>query len=302
MRPKDEGQDSFVNEYWQFDSATPISVPDGLKARSQWGEFTKSWWAGRWLKALTQFVNPARLVRGKAYARLGQVIELDVQVGLVLARVQGTQPTPYRVRIEFQTLGDAEWERAIAAMVNQAIYAAQLLNGEMPHEIEEVFRSVGVSLFPQNKSELVTRCTCPDSTNPCKHTIAVYLLLGEHLDDDPFLLLAMRGRTKEQIMAALREKRADHAVGPTLVPKAAPAHLIGLVTNASLEESLETFWQMGEEIHTVQVRVTAPDVEMEAIRMLGEPSFAEDEALSERLAEVYRAVSRKALDVAFGER
>ncbi len=299
MMPRERQQS--VNQYWEFDSADPIPVPDGLKAHSQWGEFTKSWWAGRWLKALTRLVNPARLMRGKAYARLGQVIDLDVQVGLVLARVQGTRPTPYRVRMEFKALEDGEWERAIAAMAGQAIFAAQLLNGEMPHEVEGVFRSVGVSLFPQDEGELVTECTCPDSANPCKHIVAVCLLLGERLDDDPFLLFAMRGRAREQIMAALRQKRAEHAIGPAPTLQTTSTQLAGLVPNTDLEQALGSFWQMGEEIHNMQVRVTPPDVEMEAIRTLGDLSFTEDEALGNRLAELYRAVSRKALDVAFGE-
>jgi uncharacterized Zn finger protein len=301
MATEEKDQPELENDYFQFESTTPLPVADGLKAQSQWGDFTRSWWAGRWLKALTQFVSPSRLVRAKAYARLGQVMELDVQVGLVLARVQGTQPSPYRVRVEFKVLDDAEWERGIQAMASQAIYAAQLLNGEMPHEIEDVFHSVGVSLFPQNKGDLVTQCTCPDWANPCKHIIAACLLLGERLDSDPFLLFLMRGRAKEQIMATLRTKRADHATGPAPQPRPQVSLFSAPVADRSLEETLDTFWQMGEEAQSVQVHVAAPQVEMEVLRMLGDPSFAEDEAIGERLAEVYRAVSRKALDVAFGE-
>jgi uncharacterized Zn finger protein len=287
------------NEYWDMDSTEPLPVENGMRAHSQEGSFTKSWWAGRWVRALTQVISATRLVRGKAYARHGQVLDMNVQVGLIVARVQGTRPTPYRVRIEVKILENAEWTRAIEAMSSQAIYAAQLLNGEMPHDIEEVFRAVGVMLFPELRGSLVAECSCPDESKPCKHVAAVCLLVGELLDDDPFLLFTMRGRTKEQIMAALRDKRAEHATAP--VPGAHPPQTHALVVDTPLEDCLGTFWQMGSEIETVQVHVAAPAVEMELLKMLGVPSFMGDETLSERLSDVYHTVSRKALDIAFGE-
>jgi uncharacterized Zn finger protein len=288
-----------INEYWDMDSTDPLPVENGLRARNQEGSFTKSWWAGRWVRALAQVISTARLTRGKAYARQGQVLDLNVQVGLIVARVQGTRPTPYRVRIEVKILENSDWARAIEAMSSQAIYAAQLLNGEMPHDIEEVFRAAGVTLFPELRGSLVTECSCPDESKPCKHVAAVCLLVGELLDDDPFLLFTMRGRTKEQIMAALRDKRAEHAIAPV-----SGSHLPQpntLVVDPPLEDCLETFWQMGPEIDAVQVHVAVPDVEMELVKLLGTPSFMGDETLSERLEQVYHTVSCKAMDIAFGE-
>jgi uncharacterized Zn finger protein len=288
-----------INEYWDMDSTDPLPVENGLRAHDQEGSFTKSWWAGRWVRALAQVISAARLTRGKAYARRGQVLDLNVQVGLIVARVQGTRPTPYRVRIEVNILENADWARAIEGMSSQAIYAAQLLNGEMPHDIEEVFRAVGVTLFPELRGSLATECSCPDESKPCKHVAAVCLLVGELLDDDPFLLFTMRGRTKEQIMAALRDKRAEHAIAP--VSGSHPPQPNTLAVDPPLEDCLETFWQMGPEIDAVQVHVAAPDVEMELVKLLGTPSFMSDETLSEHLAQVYHAVSCKAMDIAFGE-
>src|SRR5205085_4161080 len=105
-------------------------------------------------------------------------------------------------------LSDAEWDRVIDAMAAEAIYAARLLSGEMPEQIEDVFSAAGTTLFPAQEGDMRTRCTCPDWANPCKHIAAVHYLLGERFDQDPFLMFQLRGRSQEEIVAALRARRA----------------------------------------------------------------------------------------------
>lgn len=99
--------------------------------------------------------------------------------------------------------------------IKEAIYAAKLLTGEMPADIEDVFAAAGVSLFPDNSKDLETSCSCPDWANPCKHVAAVYYLLGERFDADPFLIFAVRGRSKEQIIDVLRARRSSGAASAT---------------------------------------------------------------------------------------
>jgi uncharacterized Zn finger protein len=284
-----------INNYWGYDGEDPLPTEGGLRPKS--AEITRSWWARQWLRALTQWMSPARLARGRAYARQGQVLDLDVGVGLVVARVQGTRPQPYRVRIEVKTLSEADWERVVDEMASQAIYAAQLLNGEMPHDIDDVFSRVSMSLFPSTQGALNTQCSCPDDANPCKHVAAVNFILGERMDEDPFTLFLLRGRSKEQIMAALRARRAEHH--PDSIPHVDEAAATASCGNRPLDECLDDFWEMGPETHEVQIRVAAPEVELEIIKLLGNPSFIENEALQRQLQSVYSAVSQRALDVAF---
>lgn len=287
--------DERMDEHEDAEAPEEVTV---LRPRRSREPLTRSWWAGRWVHALTQLIDPGRLARGRSYERRRRVMELDIQVGLIRARVQGTMEMPYRVRIEVQTLREADWQRAIAAMAGEARYAAQLLTGEMPHDIEDVFSRAGVSLFPVHRGELNTHCTCPDPVNPCKHIAAAFLAVGERLDEDPFLMFQLRGRTHEQVMAALREARADIALGPVAPAESAPHPEAG---DAPLSESLERFWRMGPQLGAMQVHVAPPEVELEAIKVLGDPSFAEDETLLQRLSDVYRSVSNKAVEVAFGE-
>jgi hypothetical protein len=129
------------------------------------------------------------------------------RVGLVVAQVQGSRRTPYGVQISMPAASDARWEAIVDALAAQAGYAARLLAGELPHEIEDVFAGAGVALFPERGSHLTTSCTCPDWATPCKHAAAVCYLMAEAFDDDPFLLLAFRGREREALLDELRDRR-----------------------------------------------------------------------------------------------
>ncbi|WP_324718068.1 SWIM zinc finger family protein [Carboxydochorda subterranea] len=186
----------------------PIPVEGGIRARSRKGAIGETWWSRRWVAVLESFGYGNRLARGRVYARRGQVLAIDVHPGQAKARVQGFRVTPYRVEIRLPVLTDPQWEAATRQMASRAVFAAQLLAGEMPEDIEEAFETAGLSLFPKSSRELVTSCSCPDWANPCKHVAAVYYLLAEEFDRDPFLLFTLRGRTKEQLLEALRALRA----------------------------------------------------------------------------------------------
>jgi uncharacterized Zn finger protein len=254
---------SYYDDYWpRYESSSPIAVRGGIVAKSQRGEFVKNWWANRWIQALTRLMDSGRLSRGRSYARRGQVIELDAGAGGVSARVQGSRRRPYRVRIRLRPLSDEQWDRVSDAMAEQAIFAAQLLNGEMPPGIEQVFDQVQVPLFPVSGIDLVTDCSCPDWANPCKHIAAVYYLLGEQFDEDPFLLFALRGRTQEEVAVALRVRRAAGAatIQEELVPYLPKT--VEAVETAALEDCLESFWTLGAQADKVSFRLAPPGVDM----------------------------------------
>jgi uncharacterized Zn finger protein len=264
------------------------------------GTHAESWWGSRWVRALAQLLNARILARGRTYAGSGRLLDLDIGIGVVLAQAQWDDGTVCQLRIELQTFDDDIWERVTATMAGQAIYAAQLLNGEMPMDIEAVFNAEGVSLFPASRREFHAQCSCPEYARPCQHVAAVLWVIGERLDDDPFILFALRGRTKEQFMAALREARAGDGEG--MAQGIVPGVPIPTTEGAeSLDDDMDRFWQLGPEVEALQMRVTPPEVDMEAIKVLGDPTFAEDEGLLERLTRIYRAVSRKAQEVAFDE-
>lgn len=190
-------------DYGYFPPSRPRIVKGGIKAQSKRGTFGESWWAKRWIAVLEGFNIGARLGRGRSYARRGQVLSIDIGKGTVKAKVQGSRPRPYEITISVKALSAADWKRLATTLSHQAIFAAKLLAGEMPQDIEKAFKEVGLSLFPERLKDLETECSCPDWSNPCKHIAAVYYLLGEEFDRDPFLIFKLRGGSREELVRLL---------------------------------------------------------------------------------------------------
>lgn len=212
------------DDRWRtYAESKPRAVDDGIATRKQRGAMADSWWSTRLTDLLESYGLGARMQRGRRYARQGQLVSFDVQPGLVIAQVQGSRPTPYIVNVGFAPLTDAEWgdvQRSIEATLQ---FSARLLAGEVPRELEAVFEAAGVALFPARWTDLRARCSCPDDASPCKHLAAVLYVLADKLDDDPWLLLLWRGRTRDEVLAHLAgDGDARAAVAPwwPLVPGA----------------------------------------------------------------------------------
>jgi uncharacterized Zn finger protein len=281
-----------TTEYAWWERHGPRLPSDGIKANTRRGAFGKTWWASRWIAALEGLVNPARLARGRTYARAGQVTALEVDAEGVRATVQGSRPTPYTVSIQLTRLTDAEWDRVICAMAAEALYAARLLSGEMPEEIEEVFSdsAVGCSLFPTDERDLHTSCSCPDPANPCKHIAAVYYLLGERFDEDPFLMFLLRGRSQAEIVAALRARRGGP--DPEVTPEAEPIE----------EPDLMTFWSAPPQSEEVALHFALPESDALAVKGLGPAPFIRDQAaVTASMERLYRQIGEYALLLALGD-
>ena len=156
----------------------------------------------------------------------------------------------------------------------------------MPTDIEEIFEQIGISLFPL-REELVSDCSCPDWSEVCKHTAASHYLLAERFDEDPFLLMRLRGRSAEQIMAALRERHSQDGFKEEVTQKIEP-----------LSASLENFWGESSTLGKLHFNIKEPTVSMSTLRRLGKADFV-DVDLSELLKPVYQKVTKKALETSF---
>jgi uncharacterized Zn finger protein len=189
----------------------PIPVEGGIRARSKRGSIGEQWWSRRFIGVLESLGMSGRLQRGRRYARTGQVLDLQISTGQVSALVQGSRPAPYKVRIKVVPLTTAQWRQVEQALAGQALFRARLLAGEMPAEIEDVFADCRTPLFPRSARDLDMRCSCPDWEVPCKHLAAVCYVLAEQFDDDPFAMLAWRGRGRDALLAALRRQGASAA-------------------------------------------------------------------------------------------
>jgi len=192
--------------WWEYESAGPIAVEGGIKAKSKRGAIGEQWWSRRFIAVLESLGVGGRLQRGRSYARRGQVLEFTLTTGRVTARVQGSRPSPYKVEITVLPLTTAQWREVESRLAARALFRARLLAGEMPAEIEQVFADAGTPLFPRSSADLTMRCSCPDWGVPCKHLAAVCYVLAEKFDADPFAMLAWRGKAREDLLAALRSQ------------------------------------------------------------------------------------------------
>ncbi len=262
---------SFDDDFWYPPSA-PLPVENGIKAKHQRGPLGGSWWARRWAAVLESFGWGNRIERGRMYARKGQVLSITIGDTQVTSAVQGSRLKPYTVTVKLAPLTDRQWTQAIDVMAQQAIFAASLLAGEMPQNIEDAFTTAGVSLFPRGTTDIATACSCPDVANPCKHIAAVYYLLGERFDDDPFLLFQLRGRTRDQILAALRQRRSAASLPPA-------ASTTPSTSAPSLADLLDRFYEAGEGFDPNPVRRPRPGQEPPLLQQLGPPPAGTEAAL-----------------------
>lgn len=190
------------NDRWEsFPTSKPIAVEGGLATSRERGAIAESWWSKRFIAVLESFGLGGRMQRGRKYARSGQVVSLDVTAGLIKSRVQGSRPAPYVVTIKVAAPTDTQWAELDEAMQRRVGFAAQLLAGDVPPELEAAFDTAGVALFPRSWREVDSQCTCPDYENPCKHIAAALYLFADQLDADPWLLLTWRGRSREQVLS-----------------------------------------------------------------------------------------------------
>jgi uncharacterized Zn finger protein len=256
----------------------------------------EAWWVQRWIDLLNSYRFKKRLERGRKYAREGNILSLEYKGSKVTALVQGTADEPYKLSIWLDAFSDEDWNYVIDTLSEEAIYSAQLLAGEMPESIEAVFTANGLSLFPFNLAEVHSKCSCPDPKNPCKHIAAVYYQLGDFFREDPFVLFRLRGRSRDNILEALRQKRQASAPSVEDTDTQAVEEAVE-VTQATpkLGPNLDQFWQYDASLDSDLVVITPSDSTV--LDVLGKiPLPPEDApAVMAHLKELYQAVGQQAM-------
>lgn len=289
----------FYDDFNIYPKSRPRAAKGGIKARSKRGAFVENWWSKRWIAVLESFNLGARLTRGRRYARQGQVLSIEVDCGMVTARVQGSQSRPYRVEIELKPFSKTEWKKIVSCLASHPVFMAGLLAGEMPDGIEDIFEDAGLSLFPEEMSDLETDCSCPDWSNPCKHIAAVYYLLGEEFDRNPFLIFKLRGLDRYELMTMLDGAASSEDF---LEDEWEMGMAAGCAGELVLPVDPKAFWegsQLPEEFLTADIASGAFSA---LIKQLGEfPFWQGEESLLAVLEPIYKGVSKTGTKLYTGE-
>ncbi len=271
-------------EYYEhYAPSRPRKARNGIRTLSRKGDVGSNWWSKRWLAVLDRFGWESRLERGRSYARKGQVISINIMPGIVNAKVQGSRRRPYSVSILMPRLSEGEWERIISLMGRQVAFAERLLGGEVPEEMEAVFKEAGASIFPDSPREIQTKCSCPDVANPCKHIAAVCYVLAERFDVDPFNMFYIRGISRKELVEALSPK-ANEAIE-------APARIAGRRRAAPVMPAA-SFWKAKRQVRKGGILQAENGPAPLGIMRLPENAVSE-EALA-RIESYYGEIARKA--------
>lgn len=168
----------------------------------------KSWWGKAWCKNLEQYADyDTRLPRGQRYVRSGAVLDLQLQKGKILARVQGSRKTPYKVEIRISPLSEARCQQIMDRCSMRADTLENLLSGTFPETMKDVFLGEG-GLFPTPR-EISFQCSCPDWAVMCKHVAAALYGVGARLDEDPTLFFSLRGIDTDRFVDVVIANRIE---------------------------------------------------------------------------------------------
>lgn len=278
----------------------PLTAHGGIRAQTKSRKVGKNWWTKRWMAVLENHYMGAELPRGRAYAQAGQVLALTIENGTVKATVQGAREKPHKVEIKFKPAPKKQWGDLTKLLSSQAIFAAKLLSGQMPESIEEVFEEQGIALFPKDIDDLETSCTS-GSDGLCRHIIAVYYILAEEFDRDPFLFMRLRGLERERLIKDIgssvkrnKRKKSDYLdMELHSSPREVPTDLTQEVTH---------FWNGGtiNEDHLVDVRI--PPSPGSLSKHLGHfPMWRGEERFLDALELVYKKASNNGMNVFMGD-
>ena len=168
-----------------------------------------SWWGKAWCSNIDRYADfDNRLPRGRSYARSGCVIDLKIDYGMISALVQGSRAKPYKVQIQIKPFSDSEIEEFEKRCENSFESIEDFLEGRFPDSFKEYFTSPKLNLFPGVR-EMSFSCSCPDWAVLCKHVAAVLYAIGRKLDDDPMLLLRLRGIRTEGFSERIVNREAE---------------------------------------------------------------------------------------------
>jgi uncharacterized Zn finger protein len=266
--------------------------------------FGRTWWGQRFLEALEGVMDAGRLSRGRSYARNGRVLSYRLERGTVTAKVRGNinpyvgvykEPT-YTTSVSMKPIPAEAWERIIATLSTRASFVAQLLMNEMPASIDDLVAEMGLHLLPRDLRDLITDCSCPDWSNPCKHIAGVYYLLAADLDSDPFVLFELRGLTRVHLRHQLEQSPLGRILSADLAAHAGDVEPAGSyftppVRQPAAPPGYQGFWEGTKRLPQLKP-MSEPAVPALVVRKQGDyPAFwTKDASFIGTMEQIYERV------------
>jgi len=266
--------------------------------------FASTSWGKQWIESNLKIGRPFRMQRGIEYVKDERRIDnISISDGQIFATVQGTAPTPYRVKIIFETIPEEAWKDIMKDLTNKALNLIELLNGVLSENIEKIFMNHGYTLYPDAAKGLNATCSCPDTAIPCKHIAAVILYLARVLDFNPFLLLELHGKTKNEIFDELHlEKIENDQKIPIIKEIFNSTNKVDFEFNKpklSVQELIPEKPNKDEEFK-IGFKYNKSGKVLEILENIGIPQSIENKAFEIVLKSIYNAIRSKTYEMSLG--
>lgn len=198
-----------------------IGFPAFPATKRKPGRFARTWWGNAWLRAMEDTaLDLAQLKRGRKFAYAGMVGPITVSAGRLAAQVTNDDGAVHHTVVLVDRLADEQWQRFLDEVTAKAGHLAALLDRDMPHDLVEAAAAADVPLLP-GIGDLQPECDCEGWELPCTHAAALCFQAAWLLDEDPFVLLLLRGLGQDDLASELR-RRATPVAEP-LEPVTVPA-------------------------------------------------------------------------------
>lgn len=279
-------------------------------------QLTNKSWSDRWFGMLYTLGLANERQAAPCALRGSRIKRLEVLPGEINAQVQQREQGVCTVRIQVATWPDLVWADLINLLHSQPLFVTQFLAGSLPLEIEQMLQQMGTTLLPANVGEIKQQCSCRAlNDTPCPELVAVHQQFSEMLNTEPWLLLRLRGRDRQQIIQALQAKRNGKSAGlpgnstpplPTQTHSTESyVHRAGVDLFAggelpALANEADRFWGSRRQLEGFHHHIMAPSIELVLLRRLGPPAPSADGAQAyEALSALYRLVTAEALALAY---
>jgi uncharacterized Zn finger protein len=271
--------------------------------------FSRTWWGKRFIEALEEITDSARLGRGRSYARNGKVKDYQIANGRITAQVRGSvnpyfgvyKEPLYEIRIEVKAIAPTDWSKIISLLGSKASLISKLLLGEVPDNIESALSELNLHLLPSTRKDLQTTCSCPDWENPCKHIAGVYYLIAAELDKDPFLLFELRGISRDKLQQELAKSPLGKALSSSLETQELPLEPVTSYYTQPLTvplpdvSTVREFWLTQKRLPQIEDSAMSSNIPGLLVKKAGDfpPFWSKDTSFLEVMEELYQRIRSK---------
>lgn len=265
----------------------PRRVRNGVRLRTRGDAPHFPWPAQPWFEAIIGDAPTAVKEQGLEFARKGQTISLEIQPSHIVATIQDVAAKPYTVQIEVDSISRRDWDRVVNSVAKEARYAAKFITGDITCEIVRPFEELGLPVLPSG-DDVSIKCSC--NIPCCKHSATVAYLVAERMEQDPLMILTLRGLYGPRFLERLQEARLLATSGVSRAHPVPPAASVARDL-PKFEDMAGDIWSAGSSLSEFERSIRSQHAPHALLRRLGMTPMKARFPLVGLLASIYDSVA-----------